>query len=119
MAYNGSLLLLAFTVVLGVATMLSIGYLLGSFFNGATAVNAVANPVAFPMLLLGGSYFPLEVPTALSPLVNAIPLTHLNEALREIVNGDGELGDLWLSWVFLGVFMMAGFAASVRVFRWQ
>jgi ABC-2 type transport system permease protein len=116
---NGSLLLLAFTVVLGVATMLSIGYLLGSFIRGATAVNAIVNAVAFPMLFLGGSYFPLEAPAALAPLVDAIPLTHLNRALRELVNGSGDLGELWLPWTVLAAWVVAGFTASVRAFRWQ
>jgi ABC-2 type transport system permease protein len=116
---NGSLVWLAVTVFLGLAAMLAIGYLIGSFMNSATSVNAMVNAVAFPMLFLGKSYFPLDTPPALTPLVNAIPLTHLNNALREVVNGSGDLGDLWVAWAVLVAWIVIGFSASVRAFRWQ
>ncbi len=116
---NGSLAWLAVTVALGISTMLAIGYLIGSFLHTPTAVNAVINAVAFPMIFLGKAYFPLETPTALTPLVQAMPLTHINDAMREVVNGSGELGDLWLSWAALAAWVLIGFTASVRAFRWQ
>jgi len=116
---NGSFAWLAVSVALGIAAMLSIGYLIGSFLHTPTAVNAVINAVAFPMIFLGGSYFPLDTPAALAPLVQAMPLTHINDSLREVVNGNGELGDLWISWAALGAWIMVGFTASVRAFRWQ
>ncbi len=116
---NGSFAWLAVTVALGIAAMLAIGYLIGSFLHTPTAVNAVINAVAFPMIFLGRSYFPLDTPAALTPLVLAMPLTHINDALREVVNGSGELGDLWISWAALGAWIVLGFTASVRAFRWQ
>jgi ABC-2 type transport system permease protein len=116
---NGSYLWLAVTVALGVMAMLSIGYIIASLLKTVTSVNAVMNMVAFPMIFLGGSYFPLDPPPAVAPLVNAIPLTHLNDALREAVNRGGGLGDLWLSWAVLGAWIVGGFALSVRLFRWQ
>ena len=116
---NGSFAWLAVTVALAIATMLAIGYLIGSFLHTPTAVNAVINAVAFPMIFLGGSYFPLDTPATLAPLVQAMPLTHINEAMREVVNGSGELGDLWISWAALAAWIVVGFTASVRAFRWQ
>jgi len=116
---GGSFAWLAVTVALGIAAMLSIGYLIGSFLHTPTAVNAVINAVAFPMIFLGKSYFPLDTPPALTPLVQAMPLTHINDAMREVMNGSGELGDLWISWAALGVWIVVGFTASVRAFRWQ
>ena len=116
---EGSYLWLAATVLLGVAAMLSIGYVIASLLKTVTSVNAVVNLIVFPMIFLGGSYFPLETPPALAPLVNAIPLTHLNDALREVVNQGGGLGDLWLSWLVLVAWAVGGFVVSMRLFRWQ
>jgi ABC-2 type transport system permease protein len=116
---NGSLLWLAVTVALGIACMLSLGYTLGSLINGAASTNATVNAIAFPMLFLGGSYFPLEAQGLLLPVVNAIPLTHLNNALRETVNGSGDLSELWTEWAILGAWIVAGFLTCVRLFRWQ
>jgi len=116
---NGSYLWLAVTVSLGVMTMLSLGYVIASLLKTVTSVNAVMNVVAFPMMFLGRSYFPLDPPPALAPLVNVIPLTHLNDALREVVNHGGGLGDLWLSWTALAAWVAGGFVVSIRLFRWQ
>lgn len=116
---TGSYLWLAVTVLLGVASMLSLGYVIASLIKSVTSVSAVMNLVAFPMIFLGRSYFPLDPPPALAPLINAIPLTHLNDALREIVNHNGDLGDLWVSWAALAAWVVGGFVVSVRLFRWQ
>ena len=116
---TGSYLWLALTVLLGVLAMLSVGYVIASLLKSVTSVNAVINLVAFPMIFLGGSYFPLDTPPVLNPLVNAIPLTHLNDALREVVNHSGGLGDLWLSWTVLAAWIVGGFVLSMRLFRWQ
>ncbi len=116
---SGSYLWLALTVLLGVAAMLSIGYVIASLIKSVTSVSAVMNLVAFPMIFLGRSYFPLDPPPALAPLINAIPLTHLNDALREVVNHSGDLGDMWLSWAALAAWIVGGFVVSVRLFRWQ
>lgn len=116
---NGSYLWLALTVFLGVAAMLSIGYVVASLLKTVTSVNAVINLLAFPMIFLGRSYFSMDPPPSVAPLVNAIPLTHLNDALREVVNHGGGLGDLWLSWAALAAWVAGGFIVSVRLFRWQ
>lgn len=99
--------------------MLAISYLIGSFLRTANAVNAAINLIAFPMMFLGRSYFPMDPPAALNPLVQAIPLTHLNDALREVINHGNGPGDLWQSWLALAAWMAAGFLTSVRFFRWQ
>jgi ABC-2 type transport system permease protein len=116
---HGSFLLLAVTVFLGVMAMLSIGYVVASLLKTVTSVNAVINLVAFPMMFLGGSYFPLEPPPALKPVIDAIPLTHLNDALREVVNHGGGVGDIWVSWLILAAWVVGGFGLSMRLFRWQ
>jgi ABC-2 type transport system permease protein len=116
---QGSYLWLAVTVVLGVLSMLSVGYVIASFVKTVTSANAFRELVAFPMLFLGKSYFPLDPPAALAPVVNALPLTYLNDALRELVNHGGDLGDLWLDWAVLAAWVISGFFLSMRLFRWQ
>jgi ABC-2 type transport system permease protein len=115
----GSYLWLAVTVFLGLAAMLSIGYVIGSVLRTSTSVNAIINLVAFPMIFLGGSYFPLDPPAWLQPVVQAIPLTHLNDALRDIINHADGAGELWLPWTVLAAWIGGGFLLSMRLFRWQ
>ena len=118
-AINGNYLWLGVTVLLGVLCMLSLGYVIGSVLSTANSVSAAANLLAFPMMFLGRSYFPLDPPAALTPVVNAVPLTYLNDALREIVNRGGGFGELWLDWLVLGAWIAGGYLLAIRLFRWQ
>jgi len=116
---EGSYLWLAVSGLLGVLCMLSIGYTLASFARTMPSFNAAQQLLAFPMLFLGRSYFPIDPSPALAPIVAAVPLTHLNDALRAVVNHGGGLGDLWISWLALIAWAVGGFIVSIRLFRWQ
>ncbi len=116
---EGSYVWLAVTCLLGVLCMLAIGYSIASFARTTTSFSAVQQLVAFPMLFLGRSYFPIDPSPALAPVVNAIPLTHLNDALREVVNRGGGPEELWLSWLAVAAWTVGGFLVSMRLFRWQ
>jgi ABC-2 type transport system permease protein len=116
---QGSYVWLAVTAVVGVVSMLSIGYTIASFARTVQSFNAVQQLVAFPMLFLGRSYFPIDPSPALKPVVEFVPLTHLNDALREIINHGGPPSDLWVSWVVLLAWAAGGYLVSMRVFRWQ
>lgn len=116
---QGNYLWLAVTAVLGVVCMLSIGYTIASFARKVTSFGAVQQLVAFPMLFLGRSYFPIDPSPALAPVVQMVPLTHLNDALREIINHGAGPGDVWVSWLVLFAWAAGGYLLSMRVFQWQ
>ncbi|MDP2949832.1 MAG: ABC transporter permease [Chloroflexota bacterium] len=117
---EGSYLLLALTALAGIAAMLGLGYLIGSYLRTAIAANAVANLVTFPMMFLGGSFMPVESPPAfLQPIIKVLPLHYLNDALREIINRGGGLGEVWPSLGILVGWAVGTFVLSARVFRWQ
>jgi ABC-2 type transport system permease protein len=116
---QGSYLWLALTALIGVVCMLSIGYTIASFARTVQSFSAVQQLVSFPMLFLGRSYFPIDPSPALKPVVEFVPLTHLNDALREIINHGGGPSDLWVSWLVLLAWAAAGYLLSMRVFRWQ
>ncbi len=116
---EGSYVWLALTGIIGVLCMLSLGYTIASFARTVQSFSAMQQLLAFPMLFLGKSYFPIDPSPALKPIVQAVPLTHLNDALREIINHGGGPGDLWVSWAVLLAWAIAGYVISIRVFRWQ
>jgi ABC-2 type transport system permease protein len=116
---EGSLLYLSITISLGIAAMLAIGYTIASLAKTTSSAHAIGQLIAFPMMFLGGSYFPMDPPSFLGPVVDAIPLTHLNDALREIVNYGGGTGDIGLHWLALLAWAAAGFITSSLLFRWQ
>lgn len=77
--------LLALVIVLGALTMLAIGFAVAGFFKKSQAANAGILLVSFPMMFLGGSYFPVsQISGVLGIIIHALPLYYLNDALRQI-----------------------------------
>ncbi|QZT32596.1 ABC transporter permease [Caldalkalibacillus thermarum TA2.A1] len=74
----------------------------------------------FPMFFLGGIFFPItNMPEFLQPLVYAIPISHLSDCLRQVMNLGYGIGDLWWSTLILTVWFMTSFAVSAWVFKWE
>jgi len=115
----GSLWLLALVMAVGALTLLSIGFAIASFVRKSEAANSILLLVSFPMMFLGGSYFPVNnAPSFLQPVVHAMPLYYLNDALRQVI----EYGAGW-SAIQTGVLvMLAWIVASMlvvwRAFKW-
>lgn len=115
----GNIGLLALVVVVGALTLLAIGFAIASFVKKSEAANSILLLVSFPMMFLGGSYFNVNsAPGFLQPLIHAMPLYYLNEALRQVTyNGAG-----WNA-IQTGVLvMLAWIVASMlivwRAFKW-
>jgi len=73
-----------------------------------------------PMFLLSGVFFSSShFPDLMQPLVKALPLTALNDALRAVMNeGAGAAAVLPQAALLAGVAVVS-FAAALRVFRWS
>jgi ABC-2 type transport system permease protein len=115
----GNLWLLALVVAVGAFTLLSLGFAIASFVRKSEAANSILLLVSFPMMFLGGSYFSVnDAPSFLQPVVHAMPLYYLNDALRQVI----EYGAGW-SAIQTGILvMLAWIVASMlvvwRAFKW-
>jgi len=116
----GDILSLIAVLTVGLMTFASIGFLMASRAKKAETSAAIANLFFFPLLLLGGVYFPLDyIPDLLRPVVYMNPLFHLTDALRQVINYGVpayELGEQLLS---LGGMLIVCFVISVKIFSWE
>ena len=111
-------LALAF-ILAGTFLFTSLGMLLGTFVKDAEAASALANAVGFPMMFISGSFFPLEsMPAFLQTAARALPLTYLNNGLRDAM----VFGNLDSALTNLAVVAVAGavvFAIASRAMSWK
>ncbi len=96
----GSLWLVALVALLGSIMFLGLGFTISGLANTVESVPAIANLVVFPMLFLGGTFFPTDgMPSWLQHIVHYLPLQYLTHGLREVMaNGAGIgaiAGDLY------------------------
>jgi ABC-2 type transport system permease protein len=115
----GSCLTLATVSAIGAVAFMGIWYALAALITNPTSFFATMNLAAFAMMFLGGSVVPNEdVPSWLNPLIEALPLTHLNDALRSVINDAADLSSVAGQLAILAAWAVAGFALSARLFRW-
>lgn len=115
----GSYATLALVSLAGAVTFMGIWYALAALISVPTTFFAVMNLTAFIMMFLGGSVVPNDnVPGWLDPIIQAMPLTHLNDALRAVINDSAGVSSIAGKLAILAAWAVAGFALSTRLFNW-
>lgn len=107
-------------VLLGAATFVSIGYMLVSFARTEESGQGILQLVQFPMMFLSGIFFPVNVmPGFLQPIIKAIPLTYLGDALRQVMTGTAPLYNLNIDITVLLIWLTVSVVIAVRFFQWD
>ncbi|MCL5264271.1 MAG: ABC transporter permease [Chloroflexi bacterium] len=115
---NWAYLLVA--VVVGAMSFLSIGFVAASFAKNEQTAEPMIQVVSMPMMFLSGVFFPIEMmPDFIQPLIKVLPLTYLNDALRQIVNQGHSIESVATDLAILGAWLVAGLAVSFKTFRWE
>ena len=71
-------------IVAGAIAFPGIGMVVARFVKESDSADAAANAITFPMMFLSGSFFPLEMmPDFLRQIAKVLPLTYLNNGLRD------------------------------------
>lgn len=116
----GDWLVLIGLVLLGALTFISIGYLAVSRARTTEGAVPIIQLIQFPMLFLSGIFFPLDfMPDFIRPIVEAMPLTYLGDAFRQVMVQTTPLHPLWLDVTVLGGWLVVCMVLSIRLFRWE
>jgi len=111
-----SIVLLPLVLMVGSLTFFALGVLVGRVAPNPDAVGAIANCVMIPMAFLSGSFYPLDLaPPWLTTVSKFLPLTYLNDAVRQSLSGGYDVV-LPLS-ALLGFAVLFG-AIGLRTFKW-
>jgi ABC-2 type transport system permease protein len=105
---------------LGALCFGGIGLLLASRARRIEAVMGLMNLVMMPMLIASGVFFSADrFPAGLQPLIRALPLTALNDALRAVVLEGASLASQGAPLLVLALWGASSFALGLRLFRWS
>ncbi len=70
-------------ILLGSMMFSGLGMTLSGFIRDVEAASAIGNAIAFPMMFLSGTYFPLEImPSYIQTVSKVLPLTYFSEGLK-------------------------------------
>ena len=117
---NGSLAVLALLCLVGGYAFSGLGLLTASRARTLEGVSGLMNLIMMPMWLCSGVFFSYErFPDAAKPLIRALPLTALNDALRAVMNDAAPLSHVLPQIALLAAWGIITFAVGLKIFRWQ
>ncbi len=105
---------------IGLLVFMGFGFIVSGLARNDSTIPPFANLITLPQFLLGGTFFSVEVfPKWLQPISNALPLTHLNTAMRKVAFEGQHLWDVRIE---IGILLLWGivvYIAAVKVFKWE
>lgn len=111
------MLLLSF---IGLVIFMGFGFIVSGLAKNDSSIPAFANLITLPQFLLGGTFFTVEAfPKWLQPISKALPLTHLNTAMRSVAF-EGQ--SLWEVRSEIGILLLWGitvYIVAIKVFKWE
>jgi ABC-2 type transport system permease protein len=116
----GNLLGVLVVVLLGSLVFLNIGFILSAWANTPSAASGMGNVIALPMIFLAGTFFSTaSLPWLLPYLAQALPLTPMLSALREVAIDNAPLWAVWPQLAALMGWVLITSLAAIKVFRFS
>jgi ABC-2 type transport system permease protein len=117
---RGSLLVLAILCVLGSLSFSALGLLIASRVQTIEAASGLMNLVMMPMWIVSGVFFSAQrFPDAVQPVIKALPLTAVIDALRANMLQGANFAQLAPQLGILGGWLVVCFALALVLFRWR
>src|SRR5579864_9651211 len=115
----GSVFSIALLGALGALTFGGVGLLTASRAQKIESVSGLINLVMMPMWIFSGVFFSYErFPAVVHPLIKALPLTALNDALRACILEGTPLLHQWARLLVLALWGGISFVLAMKWFRW-
>ncbi|MEP6961078.1 MAG: ABC transporter permease [Acidobacteriota bacterium] len=117
---RGSFVELAAFCMLGALSFGSLALLISSRARTIEAASGIMNLVQLPMWIVSGVFFSAErFPAMIQPVIKALPLTALNDALRANILQGAGFGALLPKVGVLTACMVVSFVLALKLFRWR
>jgi ABC-type multidrug transport system permease subunit len=115
----GSVAAIALIAALGSLTFGGVGLLTASRAQKIESVSGLINLVMMPMWIFSGVFFSYErFPAIIHPLIKALPLTALNDALRASILEGTPILHQWPRLLIMVLWGGVSFVLALKWFRW-
>lgn len=111
---------LLFLSFVGLIVFMGFGFVVSGVAKNESTIPPFANLFTLPQFLLAGTFFPIDnFPSWLQPICKGLPLTHLNDAMRNVAFEGAHLIDCGKQLGILGLWAIVAYGLAVKTFRWE
>lgn len=119
MPVRGSWPLIVLLSLVGALSFGGFGLLVASRARTFEAISGLVNTAVLPMWIFSGVFFASSnFPDAVQPIIQALPLTALNDGLRAVMLEGASLAAVTPDLLILTVWGVVPFAIALKIFRW-
>ena len=105
---------------IGLLVFMSFGFIISGIAKSESTIPPLSNIITLPQFLLAGTFFSVEAfPKWMQPITKALPLTYLNDALRDIAFNGASLWEVKIDIAVLLLWGVIGYFAASRLFKWE
>jgi ABC-2 type transport system permease protein len=105
---------------LGLLVFMGFGYLISSIAKNQNVIPIYANLFMFPQYFLSGTFFSKSaLPEGMQPIIKFLPLTALNDAMRNVSFEGAHLIDCGPQIGILLLWAILVYALAIKFFKWE
>jgi ABC-2 type transport system permease protein len=105
---------------LGLLVFMGFGFLISGISKNQNVIPIYANLFMFPQYFLSGTFFPkTALPAAMQPFLQFLPLTALNDSLRNVAFEGLSLWSCWPQMLTMLVWGVVVYVVTAKFFRWE
>jgi|HubBroStandDraft_6_1064221.scaffolds.fasta_scaffold204523_2 ABC-2 type transport system permease protein len=115
----GNPLAILAVLLLGTATFVSLGAIVGAVAKTSEGANNIASVLTVPLAFVSDAYIPIDrFPHAVASALRLLPSTQFIEIFRAVSVAGRPLSEFAVWLVVLALWAVAGTVVSARTFRW-
>jgi ABC-2 type transport system permease protein len=96
------------------------GFIVSGVAKTESTIPPLANLFTLPQFLLAGTFFSIDnFPAWMQPFCKMLPLTHFNNAMRDIAFEGNSLLASWGDISILFIWIVVVYAAAFKIFKWE
>ena len=112
-----SIMVLSFIALI---LFMGFGFIVSGVAKNESSIPPFANLITLPQFLLAGTFFSIDnFPTWMQPFCRIIPLTHFNNAMRNISFEGASLLSVWPDISFLLIWIVVVYGIAFKIFKWE
>ncbi len=105
---------------MGVIVFMGFGFVVSGVAKNESTIPPISNIITLPQFLLSGTFFPIDAfPSWLQPISRALPLTYLNDAMRNVAFEGAGLWDVKHQLLIMLIWGVGIYSLAIKTFKWE